>query len=329
VSFVTPNPCTSGGGSGGCCHLDCLTDSVTVCQGTTPWIVHLDEPIAVSGTFVQAPRDCSTDSITICPGDDPIVVVLDGGTIGVTGNNFDIRPLTCAEDSVTICPGDEPIVVILDGGTVGVTGNNFDIRPLTCAEDSVTICPGAEPIVVVLDGGTVGVTGNNFDIRPLTCAEDSVTICPGEEPIIVHLDECVCITGGVTINNVPNEPVIVHLDDCVCVTGTVTSTAQPATWTMNATSAGNTAVVITRPAEVGLRHYITAILLGYDVSPTTGKTYTLASGGTLIDQFVDENFDYMFTFPIQCPVNTSVVLTLGPGGINVIGKITLIGYTGV
>jgi hypothetical protein len=53
MSFVS-SPCSGGG-----------PRCTNVCQCTIPWIVHLDEPIAVSGLEFR-PLTCETDSVTVC-----------------------------------------------------------------------------------------------------------------------------------------------------------------------------------------------------------------------------------------------------------------------
>lgn len=78
MSFL-PQPCSQ--------HLDCDTDSITVCQGTSPWIVQGVDAIV---------RDlsCDLDSVTVCQ--------LDLWNVAVTGI-VDTRPLDCATDSITVC----------------------------------------------------------------------------------------------------------------------------------------------------------------------------------------------------------------------------------
>jgi hypothetical protein len=179
ICATDPIPVSISGGSFG--PLTCETDSVTVCQGTTPWIVHFDnESLSVSGTFTQAPLNCETDSITICTTE-PIPVS------GV--GPFDIRLLDCVTDSITVCPPDDdsPFHVIVDSAPP-VSGV-FVSAPLSCETDSVTVCAPASGFHVIVDSSPP-VSG-----APLSCETDSVTVCQGTDPWVVNEPDLPDFTG--------------------------------------------------------------------------------------------------------------------------------------
>lgn len=129
-------------------NLDCLTDSVSVCQ------LELFD-VAVTGTVEIRSLDCSIDSITICP---PVTGSFDVEIV----NEVNTRPLDCLTDSISVCQ--------LEPFDVAVTGV-IETRPLDCEIDSITICP---PVTGIFDVDVL----NEVNVRPLDCEIDSITVCP-------------------------------------------------------------------------------------------------------------------------------------------------------
>jgi hypothetical protein len=62
MSFVNPQPCPCGSE-----HLTCIDDSITVCQGTTPWVVEgtLEVESATADNAIVTSIPASTTTTTI------------------------------------------------------------------------------------------------------------------------------------------------------------------------------------------------------------------------------------------------------------------------
>lgn len=99
MSFV-PQPCPSPD------HLDCDTDSITVCQGTTPWVVQGVDAIV---------RDlsCDLDSVTVCQLDTFDVAITGIVDVNIVGDDYVLETPT-----VTSVAGSAVAVNLLASNTL-------------------------------------------------------------------------------------------------------------------------------------------------------------------------------------------------------------------
>lgn len=176
-------------------------------------------PIPVEVTTqveVDVSLSCETDSITVCQGTDPWIV---SGTIAITATDLDIRPLDCLIDSIEVCQGTSPWVVsgtvelgattlaaletitVLQGTSPWAVSGTVELGDTTLAAlETITVLQGTSPwvvtgtvelgattlaaleIITVLQGTNPWiVSANDLDIRNLNCTQDSVTVC---QPVV-------------------------------------------------------------------------------------------------------------------------------------------------
>lgn len=97
-------------------------------------------------------------------------------------------------------------------------------------------------------------------------------------------------------------------------------------WSLTAT-ADNAVATVTRPAEVGRRHYVTGI--SGSLSATLIRLMRLLSGTTVVGSFYVHNArDVEFATPIELPENTAAALDLAASGtLGQVGAVVLRGYT--
>jgi hypothetical protein len=87
-------------------------------------------------------------------------------------------------------------------------------------------------------------------------------------------------------------------------------------------------LVITKPAEMGVRHYLSGIFVAYN-SLVTGGSLTIESptGVVVFQTFVHNQRDFDFSKAIQCPVGADATLRLDASGLGVVARGTIQGYT--
>lgn len=154
--------------------LNCETDSITVCQGDSPWVVSATDLdirnlsfatdfVNVQGTVaLDAGTLAALETTTVLQGTSPWVV---------SGVDIDIRSLDCITDSVTVCQGTDPWII------AGSISGTVELGTATLAAlETITVNQGTSPWVV---------SAVALDIRPLDCETDSIEVCQGTSPWVV------------------------------------------------------------------------------------------------------------------------------------------------
>lgn len=106
------------------------------------------------------------------------------------------------------------------------------------------------------------------------------------------------------------------------------TTSTAATWSASAVSAANAAVTATHPGEVGKTHYITLVIASYDSAPAAGKLLQIFDGTTEIASlFMSDPPLLVLSSPRRFTLGNKAEATLAAGGLAVIGRLTLMGFS--
>lgn len=191
--------------------------SLTVDQGTSPWVVgdgggsltvdatNLDirdlvfatDKVDVSNSTValDSATLAALESITVQNGAGAAAVnIQDGGnsitvdgTLTVTATDLDIRDLDATQDNVAISDGTDTLAINADGSlNAVVTATDLDIRNLVFATDKVDVTGST----VALDAGTLA-------------ALESITVQNGAGAAAVNIQDggnSITVDGTVTVN---------------------------------------------------------------------------------------------------------------------------------
>lgn len=171
---------TSGGGGGGG-TTQVAGGTVTVLQGTSPWVTSLS-----SGTVtVGAIENISHATVTVdnFPSVQPVIgsVSIAAGTVAVS--NF---------------PTIQPV-----SGSVSITAGSVSILAGQQIIGTATIRDGGNTISVDDDGGSLTVDATNLDIRDLTSASDSVAAAQSGAWAVSAVGSVSITAGTVSVSNLP------------------------------------------------------------------------------------------------------------------------------
>lgn len=137
---------------------------------------------------------------------------------------------------------------------------------------------------------------------------------------------------------------VVNIDDTGNIIGTATAPIQVqnpdaanpvrvsgldevSSWTETVVGAAATEVVVTRPAEAGLSHYVTAITASFSAAQIALLTLEFPALTVEANIHVHNAVTVVLPKPLRLPVNTAAVARLAAGAAGVIGAVTMFGYT--
>jgi len=101
---------------------------------------------------------------------------------------------------------------------------------------------------------------------------------------------------------------------------------RPADWTVEGTSADNTADTITKAAVAGERHMLTHITAAADEAAFF--LLTIKSGTTIIwRHFVNTDYDHEFVHPLAMDRGDQVLVDVAAAGAGIATNCTIAGYT--
>lgn len=109
---------------------------------------------------------------------------------------------------------------------------------------------------------------------------------------------------------------------------TIVNEHEVSTWNEQA-NATNATATATHAAAVGFTHYLTAVLLSFSTAtPSAPVAATIADGaGTIATFYVVQTTLLTFPRPLKMTSGNAVAVALPTGGVGVVGRVFIAGYT--
>lgn len=264
---------TDGGGS------ITVDGTVTVTQGTSPWVTSLDATSLAALESITVQNGAGAAAVNIQDGGNSITV---DGTVSISGT------LTTGdnkiEDAVHVT-GDTGsfILAVRNDSNTAFTNNNGDYSPVAVnANGAVAINDGGNSITV---DGTVAVSGTVAVTQSTSpwVVSGTVTANQGTSPWVTSLDatslaalESITVQnpGGASAVNIQDGGNSITVDGSVSITGTVAVTQSTSPWVVSGTVTADTEL----PAA--------SALADADPNPTTSRigSNNLVFNGTTWDR---------------------------------------------